>query len=243
MSFRKVLRTKDKGQSAASLAAAVAALVTLTVLVGCDWLLDLDTTPPTCQITSPADSASVNGTVNVAATAFDSVGVERVEFYADGVLVGTDSLSPYSASWDATSQAEGTWHSLGCIAYDAAQNKGYSDTIAVVIGAIGPTSVYHGELEIAPGVARWVLFRAAVGDTLAGDLQVVSGGTLTRFAWLDSVNHRKFLNSEPYSTVFEARSFAQTSVKQAVTASGKQYLLFANSNSADVKCWVRLALE
>lgn len=243
MSFRRVPGKKDKGQSAARLAAVVVALAMVTVFIGCDWLLGLDMTPPTCQVTSPADSASVNGMVTVAATAFDSVGVERVEFYADGTLVGADSLGPYSASWDATSKAEGTWHSLSCIAYDAAQNRGYSDTIAVVIGAIGPTSVYHGELEVTPGVARWVLFRAAVGDTLTGDLQVVVGGTLTRFAWLDSVNHRKFLNSEPYSTVFEANSFVQTSVNQAVTASGRQYLLFVNNNSAAVKCWVRLVLE
>jgi len=218
-------------------------LAAMAVFAGCDWLLGLDTTPPTCRITSPADSASVNGTVTIAATAFDSIGVERVEFYVDGALVGTDSLAPYSASWDATSQSQGTWHSLSCTAGDAAGNKGYSDTIAVVIGALGPTSVYHGELEVAPGVASWVWFRAAAGDTLAGDLQVVAGGTLTRFAWMDSTNHQKFLNSEPYSVVFEADSFAQKSVSQTVTAAGRQYLLFVNNNSATVKCWVRLVLE
>jgi len=81
------------------------------------------------------------------------------------------------------------------------------------------------------------------GDTLAGDLQVVAGGTLTRFAWMDSTNHQKFLNSEPYSVVFEADSFAQKSVSQTVTAAGRQYLLFVNNNSATVKCWVRLVLE
>jgi hypothetical protein len=212
-------------------------------LAGCDWLLGLDSTPPTCQITSPADSASVNGTVTIAAAAADSVGVERVEFYADGSLIGTDSSVPYSASWDATSKSEGTWHSLSCIAYDDAQNQGYSDTIAVVIGAIGPTSVYHGELDVASGVANWLWFRAAVGDTLTGDLQVVSGGRLTRFAWLDSVNYSKFLNSEPYSAVFEADSFAQTSVSQEVPTSGRHYLLFVNNNSTTVECWVRLVVE
>jgi hypothetical protein len=225
------------------LAALVAGLVALAVVAGCDWLPGLDTTPPTCQITSPADSASVNGTVAVAATASDSVGVERVEFYADGSLVGIDSSAPYSGSWDATSQSEGTWHSLSCIAYDAAENKGYSDTIAVVIGALGPTSVYHGELDVESGVASWLWFRAAAGDTLAGDLQVVSGGTLTRFAWLDSVNQSRFLNSEPYDVVFEATGLTQTSVNQAVTAPGRQYLLFVNDNSATVTCWVRLELE
>ncbi|MBN2465561.1 hypothetical protein JXD38_08065 [candidate division WOR-3 bacterium] len=224
-------------------AAVVLAAVAAAALAGCDWLLEPDTVPPTCQITSPVDSSSVTGTVTTAATAYDSVGVDRVEFYADGALVGIDSSAPYSASWDATSQSEGTWHSLSCIAYDVAENQGYSDTVVVVIGAIGPTSVYHGELEVTPGVARWLYFRAATGDTLTGDLQVVSGGTLTRFAWLDSVNHRKFLNSEPYDVVFEANSFAQASVSQAAAAAGKQYLLFVNDNPATVKCWVRLVLE
>jgi hypothetical protein len=252
MSFRKVRRThcptgaaeaKDKGQSAARLAAVAVGLAAMAVFAGCDWLLGLDTIPPTCQVTSPADSASVNGAVQIAVTATDSVGVERVEFFADGSLVGTDSSMPYSASWNASALAEGSWHSLNCIAYDVAQNKGYSDTIAVVIAATGQRSVYHGELEVAAGVARSVSFDAVGGDTLEGDVQVVSGGALTKFVWLDSANYLKFANAQPYTALFEKDNFTQTSLRQAVQAAGKYYLAFANGGGATVKCWARFVLE
>jgi hypothetical protein len=86
------------------LVALAAGFVMVVMFAGCEWLLGLDTTPPTCQISSPADSSLVNGLVSIAATATDSIGVERVEFYVDGSLVGTDSSSPYAGSWDASGQ-------------------------------------------------------------------------------------------------------------------------------------------
>jgi len=221
----------------------LAAFAGLVAFAGCDWLLGQDTTPPTCQITSPADSASVNGVVTMAATATDSVGVERVEFYADGTLVGTDSFTPYSASWDASALAEGSWHSLSCIAYDAAQNKGYSDTIAVVIAGIGQTSVYHGELDVTARGREAVWFNAHVGDTLAGQVLVVSGGTLSSFMWMDSDNYQKYITNKSYTVLFQQDNFSQMSMRQGVASAGKLYLVFANAGNSAVKCWARFVLE
>ena len=80
-----------------------------------------DTTAPTVSITSPASGAAVSGSVALAATASDNVGVTRVEFYADGTLVGTDASSPYAATWNATSATPGS-HTIQARAYDAAGN-------------------------------------------------------------------------------------------------------------------------
>ena len=217
--------------------------LTLVIVARCDWLPGFDPNPPICRITSPADFSSVNGLVAISATATDSVGVERVEFYADGSLVGTDSTVPYSASWDASGFAAGSPHWLSCAAYDPAQNKGYSDTIEVVIGVIGQQSVFHGELEVTGGTARSVSFDAGAGDTLVGDVQVVSGGALAKFAWLDSANYRKFTSSQPYTALFEASNLMQASVSQPVPAAGRHYLVFANGSSATVTCWARFVLE
>ena len=223
--------------------AILAASVVLGVFAGCDWLLGLDTTPPTCAITSPADSAAVNGAVQIAATASDSAGVERVEFYADGALVGTDSSTPYSAGWDASALAEGSWHSLSCIAYDLDQNKGYSDTVAVEIAGIGQKSVYHGELDVAARGREAVWFNAHVGDTLAGEVLVVSGGTLSSFMWMDSDNYQKYTTNKAYTVLFQQDNFSQMSMRQGVASAGKFYLVFANAGNSVVKCWVRLVLE
>jgi hypothetical protein len=223
------------------LAAALGAAVMM--VAGCDWLLGIDTTPPTCAMTSPADSVPVNGVVQITATASDSVGVERVVFYADGAVVGTDSFSPYSASWDASALTEGTWHSLSCIAYDLDQNKGYSDTVAVVVGAIGPMSVYHGELSVTARGDEAVWFNAHIGDTLAGEVLVVSGGTLSSFLWMDSDNYQKYAANKPYTTLLKQENFSQMSMRQSVTSADRFYIVFANAGNSTVKCWARFVLE
>lgn len=219
------------------------AVAAMTVFAGCEWLLGLDTTPPTCHITSPADSTSVSGVVPLAATAFDSIGVDRVEFYADGSRVSTDSFSPYAASWDVSGFAEGTWHSVSGIAYDLSGNKGYSDTVAVEIAAVGQRSVYHGELEVAARSDSAVWFNAVVGDTLSGDAQVVTGGTLSMFLWLDQDNYQKYIANQSYTALFRQDNFSQMSMRQGVATSGKFYLVFANAGSSAVKCWARFVLE
>jgi len=222
----------------------VLAGVAATVLfAGCEWLLGFDKTPPTCQITSPVDSALVNGVVPIAATATDSIGVDRVEFYADGALVGTDSSSPYSSSWDASGQAERSWHELCCIAYDLARNKGYSDTVRVEIVGVGQASVYHGELEVAAHGREAVQFDARTGDTLAGDAQVASGGALSTLLWLDNDNYQKYVANQAYTALFQRDTFTQMSMQQTVPATGGYYLVFVNAGNAVVKCWARFVLE
>ena len=91
-----------------------------------------DTTPPTTSITSPANGATVSGTINVTANASDNVGVTRVELYIDGVLRGTDTSSPYSIAWDTTTVSNGG-HSLQTRAFDAAGNSGSSSTVNVTV--------------------------------------------------------------------------------------------------------------
>ncbi|MCY1078279.1 Ig-like domain-containing protein [Archangium lansingense] len=85
-------------------------------------------TGPTVALTAPTNNALVRGTVSLTATATDDQGVARVEFYVDGTLIGTDTSSPYAASWDSTGAMDGA-HSLTAKAYDAA---GLATTSAVV---------------------------------------------------------------------------------------------------------------
>ena len=84
-----------------------------------------DTTPPTVS----ASESGSSGTVTLSASASDNVGVTRVEFYVDGALKATDTSSPYSASLDSTTLADGS-HSLVAKAYDAAGNVGASSTVS-----------------------------------------------------------------------------------------------------------------
>jgi peptidoglycan/xylan/chitin deacetylase (PgdA/CDA1 family) len=96
-------------------------------------LIRIDTTAPTVAITSPANGASVTGTVQVQVAASDaSSGIARVEFYLDGKLSSTSTTSPYKWAWNTKKTTKGS-HTLTAVAVDAAGNKTVSATVTVTV--------------------------------------------------------------------------------------------------------------
>jgi len=87
---------------------------------------------PTVSLTAPASGSSASGTVSVAASATDNVGVTKVEFYVNGALAATDTATPYVYSWNTSALAAGTY-TLMAKAYDAAGNAGQSSTVSVSV--------------------------------------------------------------------------------------------------------------
>ena len=76
----------------------------------------------------------MSGSVAIAATASDTgSGVARVEFRADGVLLGTDTTAPYTGTWNAASATVGS-HTILATAYDVAGNSA-SSSVAVSVPA------------------------------------------------------------------------------------------------------------
>lgn len=82
-------------------------------------------------ISASVPSTTIKGITTVSATASDNVGVIRVELYAGGVLVASDTASPYSFSWDSSSRADGAT-TLVLKAFDAAGNVA-STTLNVTV--------------------------------------------------------------------------------------------------------------
>lgn len=100
----------------------------------------LDTTAPTVNVTAPAASATLSGTVDVTASASDSSGISKVEFYVDGVLATTDTASPFVFTWNTAVASNGA-HTLMAKAYDAANNLSTdNDTSVTVSNAAGGTT-------------------------------------------------------------------------------------------------------
>ena len=93
---------------------------------------NLDGVPPTAAITAPANGAGVSGTVTIAATASDDVGVDHVEFLLDGALLGSDATSPYAYAWNSTTATNGS-HVLTARAIDLAGNTGTSPQVNVTV--------------------------------------------------------------------------------------------------------------
>ena len=91
-----------------------------------------DTQKPTSAITSPSGSSSVSGVVAVNVAATDNIGVTRVELKANGTVVGTDSATPFSFSWNSANSANGMV-ALVATAYDAAGNAMASAPVSVSV--------------------------------------------------------------------------------------------------------------
>jgi hypothetical protein len=91
-----------------------------------------DTTAPSVSVTAPAASATVANVVTLTASASDNVGVSSVTFLVDGTVVGSDSSSPYSFSWDSTSVANGA-RVIRARAVDAAGNTTNSANVTVTV--------------------------------------------------------------------------------------------------------------
>jgi hypothetical protein len=67
----------------------------------------IDMTPPVVALSQPADNAVVRESVSLAADASDNVGLDRVAFFVNGSLIGTDYTAPYRLSWDSSGSADG----------------------------------------------------------------------------------------------------------------------------------------
>lgn len=79
--------------------------------------------PPTVNITNPANGASfiTGATVTIDATATDNSSVTQVQFFVDGISVGIDNTSPYSATYTAVNGSH-------CITATATDNLGATST-------------------------------------------------------------------------------------------------------------------
>jgi hypothetical protein len=102
-----------------------------------------DSTPPTVNVTSPSNGATVSGTVNITATATESI--KQMEFLVDGQVVNTDTSSPYSYAWNAASVSNGS-HTIAARATDNADNVGTSANVTVTVSG-GSTTPKQGDLN------------------------------------------------------------------------------------------------
>lgn len=92
----------------------------------------VDNQPPSSEITYPADSATVEGTVAVTINANDNVAVTKVELYFDSEKVGECTTSPFIINWNTKLCANKTAE-LRARAYDAAGNNAYSAALNITV--------------------------------------------------------------------------------------------------------------
>lgn len=140
-------------------------------------------TLPNVALTAPADGAMFqNGaTITLNATASDPDGsINRVEFLRNGIVIGTDSTSPYSFNW--TNAQTGTY----AVAARAVDNRSGTTTSATANVTVNPPNAAPSvSLDSPPNGAEFtspasILFAASAADSDGTVMWVefYSGGTL-----------------------------------------------------------------
>jgi hypothetical protein len=120
-----------------------------------------DTTPPTVKLISPADGAIVHGTVTFTATAADDVGVGKVEYLVNGVVVAGKAVSPYSFDWKSGASGPVT---ITARALDAARNAATS-TVSVTVDNTPPETTLT---STPPGISsESATFQFVASETTA----------------------------------------------------------------------------
>ncbi|MFZ2169161.1 MAG: M36 family metallopeptidase [Methylococcaceae bacterium] len=145
-------------------------------------------TGPSTAITTPANGASVAGTITVTASANDPGGIVRVEFLIDGNLAGTATSLPYSITLDTRTLSNGS-HTLVSRAQNAAGNTGTSPSVAFTISNTTPAPATFNEIEgngntrtanvIPDNVTRIVAFIGTSTDRDYFKINVAAGRTVT----------------------------------------------------------------
>ncbi len=120
-----------------------------------------DTTAPSVAISSPANGATVSGTVGISASATDNVGVTKMEILIDGTIVAQGTAATISYSWNTLNYANGS-HTIVARAYDAANNVGSASiSVSVQNSTIADTT--------APSVA---ITSPADGSTVSDTVKI-----------------------------------------------------------------------
>ena len=118
-----------------------------------------ETTPPTVQITAPANQATVGPSFTVRVAASDATGIAKVELRLDGTPVSTRQTAPYDFNM---TNVPGGVHTLQAVATDYDGNPG-SAQISVNVqgpsGEFGQTCTDHvqckSNLCVATGTTRF----------------------------------------------------------------------------------------
>lgn len=139
----------------------------------------VDNTTPTVSITSPADGATVTGTVTVTAQTSDANPIASVRFLSGGSVIGTDTSSGggWSIAWNTITESIGA-HALTAVATDAAGNNGSAPT------AVNVTVDNPHVLDIPIVVGTDDVEQKLTGGltTSSSDLDMMTDGTTVQAA-------------------------------------------------------------
>jgi fibronectin type 3 domain-containing protein len=146
-----------------------------------------DTTPPTVSIAAPVDTASVNSTVPVSATATDATGVVGVQLKVDGTNLGPElTAAPYTRSWDTTLLTQGP-HTITAVARDAAGNLAVAASVTVTVTPPPPITLVRQLGSSGVGNTGKTAVLTLANGVALGDTLIVFAGISSKGIQLTSI--------------------------------------------------------
>jgi hypothetical protein len=127
----------------------------------------IDLTPPIVNLTEPVADAIVRDSVTFAAEASDNLAMDRVEFLANGLIVGADYIPPYNFIWNSTVRSDGPV-TLAVRATDNTFNQTDSISRVVIVDNTPPnTTITSGPTStISDTLATFTFSSNDVGATI-----------------------------------------------------------------------------
>lgn len=160
---------------------------------------------PRVELLSPTPGVGVSGQVSVQVAATASTTVARVECYANGVLIGTNTGPSATFAWTTTGLTNGIY-TLQARAIDTAGASGYSAGVAVtVVNAVAAPATITGLTPLPDGSLRlsWsasenrsyrVQFATDLSNPIWQDLSpvITASGTSASFGFQPSATPQRF---------------------------------------------------
>ncbi|HVE95052.1 MAG TPA: DNRLRE domain-containing protein [Acidimicrobiales bacterium] len=199
---------------------------------------------PTVAISAPSGGTVTGTSVAVSAAATDDGRVDQVDFLVDGVVVASDSTTPFSANWNSTGVGSGA-HTLTARAVDNAGNSATSAGVVVSVdNSAPPTTAVTAPLGGATVSGSAVAVSADAGDDggvskvefffddqrFAEDTSAPYAATWnTLSAELPAYDGSRVLTTKAYSTTGQVTTSAPVNVTVANTAGTKYRASFTTS--------------
>lgn len=140
-----------------------------------------DTIPPAVAMTNLP--ATVDNKITLSATASDNIGIAKIEFYRDGVKIGTTNIpssgSIYTIKWDSRYSPNGS-HSMTAKAYDA-MNVTESAGVTIITANTNLKPVANAGADFSGIKGNPIQFNGANSAD--------PNGTIVSYSWSDGSGH------------------------------------------------------
>ena len=172
----------------------------------------VDTIVPVVSLTLPGGKIGPGTEVAIGATATDNLALDRVEFYADGTLIGTKTSAPFSVSYTTPSSGSGTV-SIEAKAYDKAGNSSNDTQDLQYVSDVTPPTI----TITSPQANQQILSGTSL--TMQADATDESGVASVEFLLEDSqggVLWSQEVDTPPYQASYSVSGLTENVNRQVV---------------------------